>query len=86
MRRSELANPDGGRLATLVRAAAQLPEPAERRRIRMAARASLRQMAAELGVSPMSVCTWERGQVEPRLDHAAAYGRLLTELSRAVAS
>jgi DNA-binding XRE family transcriptional regulator len=84
MKQSELARSAGSPLATLVRDA-RLPAPAERKRIREAAGVSLRQMAAELGVSPMSTSAWERGEVEPRLDHAAAYGRLLAELESAVA-
>jgi DNA-binding XRE family transcriptional regulator len=66
--------------------AAQLPPPVERQRIRRAARASLSAVAAELGVSPMTVLRWERGESDPRLDHAAAYGALLASLRDALAS
>jgi DNA-binding XRE family transcriptional regulator len=41
-------------------------------------------MAAELSVSPMSMCLWERGEVEPKLHNAAAYRRLLDELAKAI--
>lgn len=71
------------RLTDRVRAA-QLPPPAERRAIRQAARTSLSDVAAELGVSPMSVLRWERGESAPRLDHAIAYRRILDGLRDAV--
>jgi transcriptional regulator with XRE-family HTH domain len=60
--------------------AAQLPPPGERRRIRQAAGATLKEFADELGVSPMAVLRWERGDAEPRRSRAAAYRRLLDTL------
>lgn len=59
----------------------QLPPVEERRRIRLASRATLREFAAELGVSPMTVLRWEQGKVEPRLTHRVAYGQLLRALA-----
>lgn len=60
--------------------AARLPEPDKRRSIRKASGASLRDVATELGVSPMTVLRWEQGQGEPRTEHAIAYRRLLDQL------
>lgn len=74
-----------GSLPDLVRAA-QLPEPAERRRIRDAANCSLRRMAEELGVSIPTVHNWENGKDGPSLENAVAYRKLLDELKAATAS
>ena len=71
-------------LAERVRAA-KLPPPAERARIRKTSRATLRDFADALGVAVMTVHRWEMGEVEPRLDQAAAYARLLAEVSAATA-
>lgn len=65
--------------------AAKLPPPAERARIRAEAHASLRDFSDELGVTPMTVARWEAGTVHPRLDQAAAYARLLTDVAAATA-
>jgi DNA-binding XRE family transcriptional regulator len=65
--------------------AGQLPSPSMRRSIRHAARASLRDFADEIGVSPMTVLRWEQGKSEPRLKHAILYRQLLDDL-RAVTS
>jgi DNA-binding XRE family transcriptional regulator len=70
-------------LAEQVRAS-RLPPPRERRRIREAARVSLRRAGEELGVDPMTVLRWERGVVEPRLEHAIAYRELLDALAEAM--
>jgi DNA-binding transcriptional regulator YiaG len=75
--RSATAVADGtlaGRLA-----ASRLPTPPIRRSIRTASGASLRAVARELGVTPMTVARWETGS-EPRLEHAIAYRRLLDQL------
>lgn len=61
--------------------AAVLPEPSERRRIREAAGATLRDFGSELGVTAMTVMRWEQGQARPRLDHAIAYRHLLDQIS-----
>jgi predicted transcriptional regulator len=76
--RSASAVADGGTLAERL-AASRLPTPAVRRSIRTAAGASLRDIASELGVTPMTVARWETGS-EPRLSHAIAYRRLLDQL------
>jgi predicted transcriptional regulator len=62
-------------------AASRLPTPLQRRNIRLAAGASLRDVAHELGVAPMTVARWETGS-EPRLSHAIAYKRLLDQLRK----
>jgi DNA-binding XRE family transcriptional regulator len=56
-----------------------------RREIRCSASASLRDLADELGVSPMTVLRWEQGKTKPRLAHAIAYRRLLDQLAEAAA-
>jgi len=72
-------------LAERVRAA-QLPPPDARISIRKEARATLRDFADALGVAATTVQRWERGEVEPRLDQAAAYAQLLTEVQSATAT
>jgi DNA-binding transcriptional regulator YiaG len=63
--------------------AAQLPPPADRRRIRCEARVSLADMAAELGVSAVTVQRWEQGVFEPRREKAIEYRHLLEALQEA---
>ncbi len=60
-----------------------LPVAPERRRIRKAAGASLRDVAAVLDVSHTAVAAWESGAT-PR-EHYAAYARLLDEFKRVAA-
>ncbi len=62
----------------------RLPPPLVRRRIRLAARATLRHLATELRVSPMTVLRWEQGASEPRLDQAVRYRQLLEALEQAM--
>lgn len=69
-------------LADKVRAA-KLPPPAVRRTIRRTAGVTLIEVAAELGVSDVTVLRWERGSAEPRRDRAIAYRRLLDALQEA---
>lgn len=57
-----------------------LPTAKERRLIRKAAGASLRDVAAVLDVSHAAVRAWESGAT-PR-EHYAAYARLLDEFKR----
>jgi DNA-binding transcriptional regulator YiaG len=57
--------------------ASRLPPPHERRALRRAAGAKLRDVSAELKVSDAAVSCWERGLYEPGPRHAAAYLRLL---------
>lgn len=83
MATSELASPVHESLADLVRAS-RLPEPTERQRIRREANVPLRRMGEIIGVSGMTILSWERGVTQPRLDHAAAYGRLLDQLAEAI--
>lgn len=76
-----------GPLADFVRSraelarAAELPAPAERRRIREAAGVSQQQIADELGVSHMAVSYWECGKWTPTLENAIAYRSLLGQLA-----
>lgn len=80
-----IAQVKSAELAERVRAA-QLPPPDERARIRRASRATLRDFADVLGVTAMTVHRWELGEVEPRLDQAGAYARLLAEVAAATAA
>ena len=64
-----------------VRSRRELPLPAERRLIRTAAKVSLRDVAAALGVSHTAVAAWEAGAT-PR-EHRKSYAQLLEELKRA---
>lgn len=68
------------KLLDRLRARRTLPVAAERKRIREAAGASLRDVAKELGVSATSVIRWERG-ASPG-GRTAAYAELLAELER----
>jgi DNA-binding XRE family transcriptional regulator len=68
-------------LVELVRAA-KLPEPCERKAIREAAGATLAEVGTELGVTDATVHRWERGRARPRREHAIAYARLLSRLSK----
>ncbi len=61
----------------------RLPAPRQRRDIRASAGVSLRDMAAALGVTPMTVLRWERGDVRPAPANAIAYRRLLNGLRTA---
>ena len=70
-------------LADLVRAA-QLPKPAERKRIREAAGLSLQRFAGVLGVTPTAVWNWEHGKDGPSLENAVKYRQLLDQLAAAV--
>lgn len=69
-------------LADLVRAA-QLPSVAERKRVREAAKASLRMVADELGVSITAIWHWENDQDGPSMENAVRYRNLLEELAAA---
>lgn len=60
----------------------QLPAPAERLRLRIAAGLSQQQVAGVVGVSSrMAVGQWESGEREPRAPHRALYARLLAGLA-----
>jgi DNA-binding transcriptional regulator YiaG len=62
----------------------RLPSPAVRRQIREAAKVPMRESARELKVAPMTFLRWERGEVQPRRDHAIAYRQFLDALREAV--
>lgn len=65
--------------------AQKLPPPAERRAIRIAAGASIDEIAAALAVNPMTVRRWEGGVSKPWRRHEAAYVVLLAALERVAA-
>ncbi|WP_143671304.1 helix-turn-helix transcriptional regulator, partial [Streptomyces sp. Ru87] len=58
-----------------------LPEPAERRRLREAAGLSQAQIASALDTRREAVGNWESGRTEPRPPKRAAYARLLEGLA-----
>ena len=62
----------------------RLPEASRRKQIRETAGVTIREMAALAGVSPMTVCRWERGTT-PAPDLAAKYREVLDALEAAVA-
>ena len=70
-------------LVERLRAKRGLPPAAERKRIREAAGASLRDVANELGTSAPAIVRWERGATPPK-DKVEPYAKLLEQL-RAVA-
>ncbi len=74
----------GDELLARARAAGRLPAPPQRRSIRRAARVTRAELAAALGVSPMSVYRWETGGARPRGDNAARYAELLEQLDTAL--
>ncbi|MDF3300245.1 telomere-associated protein Tap [Streptomyces tropicalis] len=67
--------------ALLEQAAAPLPTPAERKRLREAASLSQEQIAQALDVRRETVTGWESGRTEPRPPKRAAYVRLLEGLA-----
>jgi len=60
----------------------KLPPAAERKRIRVAAKVSIRQLAAALGVSPMAPVRWEQGATPRDPQHLRDYADLLAEFRR----
>ncbi|WEH44009.1 helix-turn-helix transcriptional regulator [Streptomyces sp. AM 2-1-1] len=58
-----------------------LPDPAERRRLREAAGLSQAQIATALNARREAVGNWETGRTEPRPPKRAAYARLLERLT-----
>jgi len=85
MARGTVTNDPTEELLERLRSRRRLPMPAERRRIREAARVSVRQLAAAIppaGVSPMAIVRWEAGSVPRNPAHMRAYARLLDELQR----
>lgn len=60
---------------------ADLPSPQERRRLRESAELTHREVAADIGVSPSTVRSWENGRTQPRGRKRKAYARFLTRLA-----
>jgi transcriptional regulator with XRE-family HTH domain len=58
----------------------RLPSPAVRRQIREEARVTIREAAKANGVAPMTYLRWERGEAQPRRQHAIEYRRFLDAL------
>lgn len=54
-----------------------LPDPAERRRLRLSAAFTQEETALAVGVSLRSVAAWEAGENEPRRAAARRYGAAL---------
>ena len=69
-------------LAASVRAA-RLPEPEERKSIRVGAKVTVREGAKHCGVSANTFLDWENGKAEPRREHAIRYRRFLDALKAA---
>lgn len=85
-----IAIPDPRTWADVVNLAArllthELPPPAERAAIRDASGASIEEVAAALGVSPMTIRRWENGTSRPWPRHKTAYMTLLAALEQVVA-
>lgn len=61
-------------------AARFLATSGEGRRIRLAARITVRELARQIGVSKLTVRRWESGAMVPRADHAVAYLAALRQI------
>jgi len=61
----------------------QLPPPRGRRRARVAAGLSQRDVARAIEVAPATIALWESGQRNPRPDLLVRYLRLLNAISKA---
>ena len=59
----------------------ELPAPADRRRLRLAAGHSLLSAGVLIGVDPSSLSRWERGVVEPIGPARQVYGEFLAKCS-----
>ncbi len=64
------------------RAPVQLPPPDQRKAIRMAYGVSQNDVASVLGVSRLTVSMWERGETDPKPEHARKYSELLEQMKR----
>jgi transcriptional regulator with XRE-family HTH domain len=62
---------------------ALLPAPDQRKSIRVAYGVSQKDVADVLGVSRLTISMWERGQTEPKAEHAQKYAELLHSMSEA---
>jgi predicted transcriptional regulator len=60
----------------------KLPLPDERKRIREAAKVSLRELAAAVGCSHVAITRWEAGAMPADPVQLARYQRLLDELKQ----
>ena len=69
-----------------VRGGANLPPPADRRRIRLEAGVTQTRMATELGVARSTFIWWETGAHQPDPANRARYATLLRDLARASAA
>jgi transcriptional regulator with XRE-family HTH domain len=72
-----------GRLEELIRAA-RLPRPERCRLLRVEAGLTLREAAAYIGVAPMTLLRWERGDARPHRQRALKYRAFLDRLERAL--
>ncbi|MDH6107834.1 DNA-binding XRE family transcriptional regulator [Kitasatospora sp. MAP12-15] len=59
----------------------ELPPPAERKRLRQAAKVTRARMAERVGVREETIWTWETGRSEPRPPQRGDYARLLRGLA-----
>jgi DNA-binding transcriptional regulator YiaG len=67
-------------LIEAARARRSLPSPDLAKAIRRAAGVTQAEVAAELGVDPLTVYRWEAGRRRPRGRYAEAYSALLNQL------
>lgn len=63
--------------------ASGLPSPAECKRIRLAAGASLQYVGAEVGVNKVTVYRWEEGLLAPSMETGRRYRAVLEGLAEA---
>lgn len=69
----------------LLRTEARLAlESGKAQELRRAARLTLREIAGEIGVTPVAVLRWDSGERVPRGERAERYGAFLRELERVV--
>jgi transcriptional regulator with XRE-family HTH domain len=71
----------GSSIYVAARARKTLPEPSERRRIRVAAGLPQQAIADACGVDQSTVWRWERGEMEPRGEHLVRYVAVLGRLA-----
>lgn len=64
----------------------QLAATGEARRIRQAARLSLRDISPEVGADPSTILRWEKGETRPTGTAALRWLELLEHLSQAAAA
>jgi transcriptional regulator with XRE-family HTH domain len=76
----------GDKVREHLRILRDLPDPAERRRLREAAGMSQQALADCVGVSRAALSTWERGTREPATDALYAYVEALNAIRGALNS